>query len=273
MLRLLVSFATILAVTASDCSVFTNTIKTCEEPAWAGEGNCMLAVKTNGGTCNQYCQSQGSTCIRAQDNTRGDVCKRDTSHAEGCDEKWGDQLCVCADPCAGYTNFIKGCHDEPNWAGVGNCAMAVKTNGKTCNDYCESQGAVCARAQDNTRGNVCVRDLHHTEGCNESWGDQICVCTRNDGFEASLGSLIDGLHEPAFLLPCPKDCETWMEMGYSKAQLISYGYSECNMCADMCNCKKYIDMGYSCETLEKEYHMDCKSCAFECLPPPMMVIG
>jgi len=185
MLRLLVSVATILAVTANDCSYFTNTIKTCDEPEWAGEGNCMMAVRTNGKTCNDYCQSQGSTCIRAQDNKRSNVCGRDLSHEEGCDKKWGDQICVCADPCEQYSNKIKVCTDEPEWAGEGNCMIAVKTNQKTCNDYCTSQGATCVRAQDNTRRNVCRRDESHAEGCNEKWGDQICVCSKS--IEAEVG--------------------------------------------------------------------------------------
>jgi len=231
----------------------------------------MMAVRTNGKTCNDYCQGQGSTCIRAQDNKRSNVCARDLSHAEGCDKKWGDQLCVCADPCEQYSNKIKVCTDEPEWAGQGNCAMAVKTNGKTCNDYCTSQGATCVRAQDNKRSNVCKRDESHAEGCNEEWGDQICVCSK---MEASVGFQIENvMATPVLLMMCAPDCETWMEMGYSKTQLLSYGYGECEMCPETCNCKKYIDMGYSCTTLEKEYHMDCQSCMFECSPPPMMVIG
>ena len=32
---------------------------------------CMALVNTNGGSCNTYCDNQGSRCVKAQDNTNG----------------------------------------------------------------------------------------------------------------------------------------------------------------------------------------------------------
>merc|ERR1719326_769001 len=54
--------------------------------------------------------------------------------------------------------------------------MHVKTNGGTCDTYCADRGSYCVKAQDNKRGKGCVRDMSHAEGCDMSWGDQLCVC-------------------------------------------------------------------------------------------------
>lgn len=252
------------------CEKFTNKITVCDEPEWAGEDNCAIAVKTNGGTCAKYCESQGAYCVRAQDNTNGKVCTRYTNHAEGCHEKWGDQICVCStDPCAGYTGYSKTCDDEPEWAGEGNCMLAVSTNGGTCNSYCERQGATCVRAQDNTR-NVCTRDPNHAEGCDKSWGTQICVCSRNEskvglGF-GLLDAAVNGVNAIAQggvaivngALGVAAVTVDWM------ADTIT---QDCFDEADtQASCGYYLKHGqgqWTCETL-KPYHdagaMDCHSC-------------
>ena len=50
-------------------------------------------------TCNTYCKNQGSgsMCLKAQKNTDSDTgkCTRDVTKAEGCDQVWDDQICVC----------------------------------------------------------------------------------------------------------------------------------------------------------------------------------
>ena len=75
------------------CFGFSEFEEVCDEVEWSGSNHCMLRVQTDGETCNDYCESQGSTCVRAQDNTNG--CIRAESHSEGCDVAWNDQICVC----------------------------------------------------------------------------------------------------------------------------------------------------------------------------------
>jgi hypothetical protein len=66
---------------------------------------CTFKVMTRG-TCSSWCASQGTTCLRAQDNEQGDwrvpsFCglhadhERQTTANNGCDQNWGDQVCVC----------------------------------------------------------------------------------------------------------------------------------------------------------------------------------
>ena len=60
------------------------------------------------------------------------------------------------------------------------CTMLVSTSGSTCGDYCASQGRVCMHAQDNDGG--CALAAAHdrqttvNNGCDQTWGDQICGC-------------------------------------------------------------------------------------------------
>ena len=61
---------------------------------------CNLRVATAGGTCADYCATQGRVCRHAQDNT-GDTCVLDAAHdrqtteQNGCLQGWGDQVCGC----------------------------------------------------------------------------------------------------------------------------------------------------------------------------------
>lgn len=65
----------------------------------------------------------------------------------------------------------------------------ARTKGKTCKEWCEqgTLGYVCLRGQDNQGGakhNQCVANKNHdnrgksadNNGCDQSWGDQICQC-------------------------------------------------------------------------------------------------
>jgi len=75
---------------------------TCKGDPWAGN-QCMMHVQTKGQTCKSFCQSQGSTCVRAMDNTKGclrnvDGHNRKTTAENGCLQNWNDQLCVCSPP-------------------------------------------------------------------------------------------------------------------------------------------------------------------------------
>jgi hypothetical protein len=81
---------------------------------------CNVLTKTSGGTCKEYCESQGRVCRHAQDNDDGhggagccgdancdDSCcnlsqediwryGQDTSQ-NGCNQHWDDQICGCAE--------------------------------------------------------------------------------------------------------------------------------------------------------------------------------
>jgi len=58
----------------------------------------------------------------------------------------------------------------------------ARTNGKTCKEWCaqDNKGYICLRAQDND-GNCKGHKSHDRQstennGCDQSWGDQICQC-------------------------------------------------------------------------------------------------
>ena len=63
---------------------------------------CNVLVSTNGGTCKDYCASQGRVCRHAQDNL-GAGCGLDSAHdrqtmeQNGCLQNWGNQICGCAE--------------------------------------------------------------------------------------------------------------------------------------------------------------------------------
>ena len=63
---------------------------------------CNVLVSTNGGTCKDYCASQGRVCRHAQDN-QGQGCglnaghDRQTMEQNGCLQTWGNQICGCAE--------------------------------------------------------------------------------------------------------------------------------------------------------------------------------
>ena len=78
----------------ADCSGFKGYKSVCRATPWSGKDTCAFQVETKKGHCSTYCKSQGSWCVKAQDN-KGDGCKRDLSHKEGCDKKWKVQICVC----------------------------------------------------------------------------------------------------------------------------------------------------------------------------------
>ena len=62
---------------------------------------CNVLVNTNGGTCDDYCESQGHVCRHAQDNVNSECTidenhdRQDTSN-NGRNQQWGNQICGCA---------------------------------------------------------------------------------------------------------------------------------------------------------------------------------
>ena len=90
--------------------------------------------------------------------------------------------------CNGFSGYERTC-SENNWhskissGSFGNyCQFHVDTDGDSCHDWCEDQGSRCKGAQDNKSG--CSLDSDHTRqstsdnGCNQEWGDQVCVCEK-----------------------------------------------------------------------------------------------
>lgn len=118
----------------------------------------------------------------------------------------------------------------------------------------------------------CHEGMHCMSGRAEQYGFpsdyDVCIDPNEADVNFGLGSHV----YPELPLHCTKDCETWLEMGYSRKQLLSYGYEECGGCEDVCTCQQFLDWGYSCFTLESVYRMDCGGC-FECSAPSLMVIG
>merc|ERR1711998_449227 len=94
------------------------------------------------------------------------------------------------DPCSGLSGYSQTCtfastvwdstiSDEARYT-VG-CEMLVATGGSNCGTWCSNAGRSCIRAQDNAGG--CSIESSHSHqstannGCDQNWGDQICVCT------------------------------------------------------------------------------------------------
>jgi len=72
---------------------------------------CVALVNTKGKTCNDYCKTQKLECYFAQDNS-GSECKLDKNHGRqstkqnGCNQKWGNQVCACGVPTSTYTKTV-----------------------------------------------------------------------------------------------------------------------------------------------------------------------
>ena len=199
----------VIAVGAMGCNDFNGWKSKCNLSGWHSSifGNglrkgCQFHVATGGGTCKAFCANQGSKCVRAQDNSHTGVgahtCSLDGAHTRqstadsGCNQKWNDQICVCDEKlllptsCNAFTNFkakcdLQGWHKSITNEGLRDgCQFHVATGGGTCKSYCAKQGSECIRAQDNKGG--CDLDANHGRqstagnGCNQHWGDQICVC-------------------------------------------------------------------------------------------------
>ena len=68
--------------------------------------HCNLLVNTGGGTCTQYCEGQGTTCIGSRDTENCDGNSEITSVVENsCDEARTMQICICACACDINGNF------------------------------------------------------------------------------------------------------------------------------------------------------------------------
>ena len=84
------------------CSDLTEWHATIDMSGYTATDVCTMLVSTGGTTCNQYCESQGRTCMHAQDNAGG--CSLDAGHdrqdisQNGCNQNWGDQICGCSGP-------------------------------------------------------------------------------------------------------------------------------------------------------------------------------
>jgi hypothetical protein len=81
---------------------------TIKKDQYEQENYCLALVNTKGKTCADYCKTQKLQCYFAQDN-QGGQCKLDTKHTrqstknQGCDQKWGNQVCACGVPRSTYT--------------------------------------------------------------------------------------------------------------------------------------------------------------------------
>ena len=64
-------------------------------------------MQTNGDTCNDYCESQGTTCINGANNVGN--CDWVPHGPQSCDQHLNGQICVCARGCNGegiYPHFF-----------------------------------------------------------------------------------------------------------------------------------------------------------------------
>lgn len=98
-----------------ECENFTDVKEICEDESFSPGDHCMLHVETDGDTCAEYCEAQGSTCVKAMDNDG--ICglnweghHRQSTANNGCNQKWGDQICVCERTDFGRRSQL----DEPN---------------------------------------------------------------------------------------------------------------------------------------------------------------
>jgi len=73
--------------------------------------------------------------------------------------------------------------DQSGYAPGEVCDVLVLTRGTNCKQYCEGQGRLCLRAQDNS-GSGCIideggheRQTTEDNGCLQNWNNQICGCS------------------------------------------------------------------------------------------------
>jgi hypothetical protein len=94
----------------SGCGSFRSYASGCEidDADWSSglnmEEGCTFLVDTDLETCDDYCTSQGTSCIRGQDNIK-DTCdldsrnlradKKGSTDVSGCGQAWKNQVCVC----------------------------------------------------------------------------------------------------------------------------------------------------------------------------------
>ena len=84
-----------------ECPQLTEWHASIDMSAYVGTAVCNVVVSTGGGTCADYCASQGGVCRHAQDNA-GSGCELDPAHdrqnteQNGCLQTWGDQICGCS---------------------------------------------------------------------------------------------------------------------------------------------------------------------------------
>lgn len=68
---------------------------------WAGLGNCVFLTETDG-TCKDYCEKRGRTCVKASDNSSYGCTPqqagftRQTTEDHGCLQDWRTQICACS---------------------------------------------------------------------------------------------------------------------------------------------------------------------------------
>ena len=65
-----------------------------EEICGNSETICEAVFRTNGDTCQNYCQSHGLLCENAWNDESG-KCNSDKSHPIGCDATKNGQVCRC----------------------------------------------------------------------------------------------------------------------------------------------------------------------------------
>ena len=56
-------------------------------------------MQTNGDTCNDYCESQGTTCINGANDQA--ECQQYDHGTQDCFQNLSNQICVCARGCNG----------------------------------------------------------------------------------------------------------------------------------------------------------------------------
>jgi hypothetical protein len=77
--------------------------------------------------------------------------------------------------------FDKSILNSKEYKAPGACRALVLTRGKSCKQYCKTQGLTCRYAQDNI-GNSCKLDKRHSRkslkenGCLQTWTNQMCAC-------------------------------------------------------------------------------------------------
>ena len=103
-----------------------------------------------------------------------------------------DGLGSNTDDANGQGVFVETCPDLAGWhttidqsgyAPGEVCDVLVLTRGTNCKEYCEGQGRLCMRAQDNSGAGCLIDEGGHerqtTEdnGCLQDWNNQICGCS------------------------------------------------------------------------------------------------
>lgn len=178
--------AIVRAQAQGTCGTMRDVEKLCSD-----DGCKVLASNMRGKTCDEYCTSNGRTCVGAWEEVNEDCNIKATIT---CEQTWGttsDLLCECsadADEESLTSASCAGLRDVERTCSADGCkVLADRMRGRTCRDYCRDNGLACAGAWEEVDEDCNVKA---TLTCDQTWdtSDLICECAQGPPSQSPLPS-------------------------------------------------------------------------------------